>query len=330
MKKRMSTRPRIATIGRDGKYRNTYEANREQMLELCDKALKEKPDLVCIPETFTAAGVWNKKLTDSAEPLDGPTISAFAKKAREGNCYVICPIITRERDHLFNSAVLLDRTGRVTGVYHKHCPVTTSHDYSVIEDGVTPGSNLPVFDLDFGRIGMQICFDAGFPENWQRLADQGVRAVIWPSAYDGGFPLRAYAYLHHIWVISATSSGKSRIIDPCGEVLKETDSSTPIIQRDINLDYVVAHLDFNMGVPDRIKAKYGSRVDVRTWDPGSGHFIVEPMDDTISTKQLCEEFGLEPTFQYHNRHREAYKELRKGGKAKPQAALHGKRAQYGK
>ena len=66
----MSTRPRIATIGRDGKYSRSYEANREQMLGMADQALKEKPDLLCIPETFTAAGVWNKKLTDSAEPLD--------------------------------------------------------------------------------------------------------------------------------------------------------------------------------------------------------------------------------------------------------------------
>jgi hypothetical protein len=69
---------------------------------------------------------------------------------------------------------------------------------------------------------------------------------------------------------------------------------------------------------------------VRTWDPGSAHFVVEPMDDSVSTKQLCEEFGLEPTAQYHNRHREAYRELKKAGKASPQKALHGRRPQYGK
>ena len=324
------SRAMIATICQQGKYQRSYEANREHMLTLVDQALAVKPDLICIPETFTAAGVWDKKLTQSAEPLDGPTITAFAKKAREGKTYVICPIMTRERDKIFNSAVVIDRSGSVTGVYHKACPVTTSPDYTIIEDGATPGGAFPVFDLDFGRIGIQICFDCGFPENWQKLADQGVRAVIWPSAYDGGFPLRCYAFQHHFWVISAVNSGQSRIIDPCGEVLKETGDSSQIIHRAVNLDYVVAHLDFNMGIEDRIKAKYGNRVDIRTWDKGSAHFVVEPVDESITTKQLCEEFGLEPSSKYFQRHQEAYREIKKSGKAKPQNALHGKRPQYGK
>lgn len=325
----MKTIARIATICHQGQYRRTVEGNREHMLDMADVALREKPDLICLPETFTAAGV-PKPLTDSAESLDGPTVSAFARKARQGSCYVICPIMTREHDHIYNSAVVLDRSGRVTGVYHKVCPVTSQPDYTVMETGATPGASFPVFDLDFGRIGIQICFDAGFPENWQRLADQGVHAVIWPSAYDGGFPLRAYAYLHHFWVISATNTGKSRIIDPCGEILKETDASTPMIHRSINLDYVVAHLDFNYGIEDRIKAKYGDRVAVRTWDPGSAHFVVEPMDDTISTKQLCEEFGLEPSALYYKRHQEAYRQIRKGLKPAAQLALHGTRPQWSK
>lgn len=327
--KPVKTLARIATICQQGNYRHTHEANRAHMLEVVDSALAEKPDLICIPETFTAAGV-PKPLTDSAEPLDGPTISAFAEKARKGNCYIICPNMTREGKNIFNSAVVLDRSGRVTGVYHKACPVTTEPDYTVMENGVMPGSGFPVFDLDFGRVGIQICFDCGFPENWQKLADQGVHAVIWPSAYDGGFPLRAYAFLHHFWVISATNSGQARIIDPCGEILKETGSGTPVIHRTINTDYVVAHLDFNYGIHDRIKEKYGDRVDVRMWDPGSGHFIVEPTEDGITTKQLCQEFGLEPTETYFNRHRMAYRELKQGEKPKPQEALHGRRPQYGK
>jgi hypothetical protein len=85
-----------------------------------------------------------------------------------------------------------------------------------------------------------------------------------------------------------------------------------------------------MGVPDKIKAKYGDRVDVRTWDPGSAHFVVEPMEDAITTKQLCEEFGLEPSAKYYDRHREAYRALRKGASPRPQNAAHGRRAQYGK
>ncbi len=324
----MGTRARVASVGQAGQFKPTVQGNVEHVMSLVDIALREKPDLVCLPEAFHDVGM-DRDIERTAEPLDGPTISAFASKARGARCYIVCPIHTREHDRIYNSAVLLDRSGQVAGVYHKVCPVTTSPDYTVFE-GVSPGDSLPVFDLDFGRVGIQICFDIGFPENWQALAEKGVRMVLWPSAYDGGFPLRCYAYLHHYWVMSSTRSGRTRVIDPVGEILKETTDSSPVIVRNINLDYVVCHLDWNYSVEDRIKAKYGDRVDVRTWDPGSGHFIVEPKDPSVTCARLQEEFGFESTFEYHNRCRAAYKRIRDGKPPVPQRARHGNRPQWGK
>ncbi len=325
----MSTQARIATLCQEGQFKRSVEGNREYVLSLVDTALREKPDLVCLPETFMTPGVAVQP-ADIAEAIPGPTLDLLARKAREGRCYVVCPLHTRQEGRIYNSAVILDRSGQVCGVYNKACPVTSSPDYTVLEDGVTPGGAIPTFDLDFGRIGVQICFDLGFPENWQQLAQAGVKAVLWPSAYDGGFPLRVFAYLHHYWVISSTRSGRSRIIDPCGEILQETSSSAPVIHRTINLDYVVGHLDFNLGVPDRIRQAYSGRVDVRQWDPGSAHFVVEPTDPTVTTAQLQEEMGFESTGQYHDRHREAYRRARAGQPPTPQKARHGRRPQYGK
>jgi hypothetical protein len=199
-----------------------------------------------------------------------------------------------------------------------------------MEQGITPGNDLPVFDLDFGRVGIQICFDIGFAENWQTLAEQGARLVLWPSAYEGGFPLRVFAYQHHYWVVSSTRTGRSRIIDPCGEILNETSDTSPVIVRDINLDYVVAHWDWNMGIQDRIRAKYGERVEVRQWDPGSAHFVVEPRDPDLTCAQLQDEFGFESTRQYHDRHRCAYQQMGQNKPAPSQKARHGNRPQYGK
>ncbi len=99
---------------------------------------------------------------------------------------------------------------------------------------------------------------------WSRKA----RMVLWPSAYDGGFPLWAYAYIHHYWVVSSTRAGHSRIIDPCGAVLHQTDSSTSVISRNVNLDYLVYHWDWNGKIADQIRAKYGDRVAVRVSEPG--------------------------------------------------------------
>jgi predicted amidohydrolase len=324
-------RLRVATVVHGRNAKSTIEQNREFVMGLLDEAVKNRPDLVVLPETFTTVGgADGLPMEQKAESIPGPTVEAAAKRARENRCYVVCPILTKQRGSVFNSAIIIDRSGQVCGVYNKYCPVTTSADYTSMEGGVRPGSEIPVFDLDFGRIGIQICFDAGFPENWQELARQGARMVLWPSAYDGGCSLWTYAYLHHFWVVSAVRSGQSRVIDPLGAVLLETEAERPVIYRDINLDFATYHLDWNYGIEEKIKQAYGDRVDVRRPEAGCSHLIVEPLDPSITTRQLQEQFGFETTQQYFNRHREAYKQLREGKAAAPQQALHGKRAQYGK
>lgn len=325
----MGTRARIATVCQSGRFHPTVEQNREYVMGLLDLALRQRPDLVCLPETFGTVSVPQESAAEVAETIPGPTTDAVARRAREHGCYVICPLLTQREGRTWNTAALVDRTGAIQGLYDKVHPVTTSPDYTVMESGVVPGSEAPVFDLDFGRVGMQICFDAGFPETWEALARDGARLVVWASAYNGGFPLQVYAYLHHYYVVSAVQSERARIVDPCGTILAETDPQINLIWRDLNLDYAVCHYDFNYSIPERILGRYPGRVEVRPgWD--SGHFLLEPTDDTLTVACLQEEFGFETTQEYHRRHRDAYEFLRRGEPAPAQRAAHGERAQYAK
>jgi predicted amidohydrolase len=325
----MSTRARIATICQARQFYSSVERNREHVLNLLDLALLQGPDLVCLPETFTTVTIPCASSFELAETVPGPTTDAVAVRAREHRCYIICPIVTKREGQCWNSAIVIDREGQILGIYDKVQPVTSSSDYTVFESGITPGSELPVFDLDFGRVGIQICFDAGFPESWAGLAQQGVRMVFWPSAYNGGFPLQVYAYLHHFYVVSSVRTTKSRIIDPCGVILAETDDLVNVIYRDINLDYAVCHYDFNHGIPDRVMAAYPGRVEIRS-HRDDAHFLIEPLDDELTVAQLQEELGFEPTSQYHQRHREAYRLIREGQPSSPQKAAHGDRPPYSK
>lgn len=324
-------RARIASVSQTGIVRKTMSESLALMMERLDLALARKPDLVCLPENFATAGMGGHAAPEKAEALNGATIAAVAERARKHHCHVVCPVLTPRDGRVFNSAVILDREGKIAGVYDKACPVTTSADYTELEGGVTPGSpDLPVFDLDFGRIGIQICYDIGFPENWELLRRKGAKLVLWPSAYDGGFPLWSYAYLHHYYIVTAVRSGQSRIVDPCGEVLVETQKDAPFIVRDVNLDFIVSHLDWNFSIPDKIKAKYGDRVDIRRANAGCSHFIVEPVDPAITVRALQDEFGFESTLEYHDRHRAIYADARAGKALPAQIAKHGSRPQWGK
>ena len=320
-------RARVVTVCLAHRGYSTVEENRRYALKLIDLAFRFKPDIICLPEAFTTFSVTGKSKQELAEPVPGPTTEAVGKKAREGNCYVICPIITKRDGRLWNSAIVVGRDGDIVGVYDKVHPVTSSHDYTEFERGVVPGRDYPVFDLDFGKVGVQICFDICFPEGWSELGRRRAKMVFWPSAYNGGFPLQAYAYVNGYYVVSSVRSDKSRIINPCGRVVAETDRLTNIAYYDVNLDYAIVHYDFNHRIPRSISEKYGDRVRISSYIDDDA-FIVEPMDESITVEQLQNEFKFESYRQYIQRHRTAYKYVREGKRPPPQKAAHGNRPIY--
>ena len=294
-------------------------------MALLKDALAVRPDLVCLPETFTLTHVTDPNI--ATEPLDGPTVEAAARLAKEGNCYVICPQMTRRDGKYWNSAVVIGRRGEVAGIYDKRHPVTNTHDYSKMEDGITPGQGDGIFDLDFGRIAVRICFDIGFADDWKMLGEKDVRIVFWPSAYNGGFPLQAHASMNEYYVVSAVRIDSSRIINPCGTVVGRTDGTGPIIWRDINLDFIVTHTDFNYGIPARIEKAYGRRVAVWRY-ADEGALLIEPNDPAIRTDAIRKEFGLETRREYLRRHETAYAQILAGKMPSPQAAAHGNRPMF--
>ncbi len=324
----MGKAARVATVCQAGRFYGTVEGNLKHVAKLMEIAFSYDPDLVCLPEAFATASV-RKPLEELAEPLDGPIVRAMAEMAREHGSYIICPLYTKRGGRIYNSAVVLDRSGDVVGVYDKLHPVTSSHDYTVFEEGVTPGSELKVFDLDFGRVGIQICFDIMFPETWRELAERGAKMVVWCSAYNGGFALRAYAYLHRYYVVSSVRTDKSVVVDPLGNVVAETDALKNVAVAELSLDYAVVHYDFNYSVPDWIMRKYGRRVEVRS-SRDDALFLVESRDPSLTVEQLQREFGFEPVEVYVRRHRLAYGRLLRGERPPPQEAAHGRRPMYSK
>jgi len=323
------TKAKITTIHQGYNFYGSVEKNREYVMSLLDTALRQKTDLVCLPEAFTSVLTLPEEIPieELAEPLSGPTIEIVAKKARKNKAYIICPLLTKRDGNIYNSAVVIDRSGDILGIYDKVQPVTSNHDYTVFEGGITPGKERPVFDLDFGRIGIQICFDLGFPESWAELARKGARMVFWPSAYNGGFPLQVYAYLYGYYVVSSVRANKSRIIDPLGNILAQTSEFVNIITREINLDYCVVYDDFNWNIPLEIMDKYPGRVDIRA-NHDDGYFLLEPTDSTLTIAHLQQELGFESYAQYHQRHRDAYARFRQGKPLVPQKAAHGNRPSY--
>ena len=322
----MSRKIRLATTCLRGQLRGTPEQACESLGAMLTAVWPQQPDIVCLPETF-ATGAQGGRAKDHGQPVPGPITDYFAALARTHRTYIICPLLRCEEGRVFNSAVILGRDGEIAGIYNKAHPVTCASDFCEVEKGVTPGTeDVPVFDLDCGRIGVQICFDIEFPETWACLADKGAELVFWPSAYDGGEPLAAYAQMHNYYVASAVWSTHSRLVNALGEELDRT-GRTSWLCREIDLDYMVVHNDFHHGLMDELGREYGRAVTTRQV-PESGKILIEAPGPDLSLAAVAERFGLVPRREYIARHREAYTVLRRGETPPPQQPAFAGRPPY--
>jgi predicted amidohydrolase len=211
--------------------RDDLAANRRRMLQAAEQAGRYRPDIVCFAETMVnrASGV---PLAQAAEPIPGPSTEAFAATARKLRAYIVLSLHEVDDDgYLYNTAVLLDREGKIVGKYRKvHL---TMYEW---EAGLMPGDDYPVFDTDFGRIGILVCWDYWYPESARLLRLQGAEMVFIPTAGDARIQAAARAVENGMYVI-VSGVRQSRILAPNGDVLCET--------QDPEEDYCVAEIDLN-------------------------------------------------------------------------------------
>lgn len=156
--------------------------NWEQVLDFIGK---KQADLVLLPETFRSTS------PKDAEPIDGPSAALMSKKAKEYNMYVSGTFyhLDHSDDHVYNTGLIMGRDGAIVGRYDKNHPFSPE----LLDGGVTPGNNVPVFEADFGKIGMIICYDSWFTDVTELLALKGAEIVLFPSAgyYQSIIPARA-------------------------------------------------------------------------------------------------------------------------------------------
>ena len=212
-----------------------------------------------LPET------WRGQKDDTMETLDGPTVNAMSALARKHRTYIACPIDRKAGDRRLNSAVLIDRDGRVVFVYDKVYPYWSEFDHA---KKVNIGTKAPVYHADFGRVGFAICFDVNFPEVWKSLADKGAELVVWPSAYSAGTTLQAHALNHHYYIVTSTLSRDAIAYDITGEeLLNQKSQDINVARVTLDLDRGIFHENFNIEKRDRLLAEHAttsSRSDIWT------------------------------------------------------------------
>ena len=254
-----------------------------------DPAVKQL-DLVVLPETFLnrPGDIPEKEAVRIDEIL--PRIAACAKLH---GCYIVAGALLQEPGpplHYSNTALLVDRSGNLAGIYRKVHPVAPQGSDSV-EGGTTPGRDFPVFDCDFGRLGMQICFDMLYPDGWAALAKQGAEIVAMPSASPDTVHPRTYAMEHQYYVVSATPRDHAAVYSPLGLIEAEATETGAVLVHQIDLSYAILHWEAVLDDGAALTRKYGDRVGYhyyRSEDAG----IFWSNDPKTTIGQMISSLGL--------------------------------------
>jgi N-carbamoylputrescine amidase len=199
-------------------------------------------DLVVLPEVFnmrydSLVGEYNSRTFELAENIPGPTTDMVAAKAKELGVYIVAPVFERVMaGEYYDTAALLGPEGEVVGRYRKtHIP---GYGKWLERFYFRPGSDYPTFETTVGRLGMLVCWDRHFPENWRKLTMQGAEVIVVPAAIPRWhtetveYVTRTRALENGVFAamacrpgceVSANDSveytGSSIIVSPTGEVL---------------------------------------------------------------------------------------------------------------
>jgi predicted amidohydrolase len=253
----------------------SVETRLKQVGRLIDEAARQASaqypghglDLMAFPE-FALLRENGTTAADRAVTLTGPVLDTLGAKAREHHTWLVVPMTLQEDGtgrQFSNAAVLLDRTGHLAGIFRKVHPIADAPGR--FEGGVTPGDNYPVFNCDFGRLGILICWDMAYEDAWDALAAGGAELVALPSASPQNLRPAAQALRHGYFVVNSAPRDNASVFDPIGRTVAQQTSAPGVVVQEIDLSFAILHwseaLQEGRALTDRFKAggSYSRRED---------------------------------------------------------------------
>lgn len=233
------------------------EKNLMQMEELMEKSSLEAVDLVTFPEMFCCPYV-TSCFPAYAEKEGGETWQRCSALARKHGVYLSAGTVPElgEDGRIYNTAYVFDRQGNQIAKHRKmHLFDINVKDgqYFRESDTLAAGDEITVFETEFGKIGLCICYDLRFPELARLMVDAGAELIIVPAAFNlttgpahwellfrsravdnqvyiiGTAPARDMAAEYHSW-------GHSLVVDPWGRILSQLEEKEGQLRCELDME----------------------------------------------------------------------------------------------
>ena len=223
-----------------------------------EKIKDENPDFVILPEMFCCP-YQTENFPIYAEKEGGPVWQQLSGYAKQYGIYLIGGSMP-EKDaegNVYNTSYIFDREGKQIGTHRKvhlfDIDVKGGQTFKE-SDTLTAGDSDTVFDTEFGKIGVMLCFDIRFPELSRMMVNDGAKVIFVPAAFNmttgpahWELSFRTRALDNQIYMVGCApardvsagyiSWGHSIVTDPWGRVIDMLDEKKGILLAELDMDY---------------------------------------------------------------------------------------------
>lgn len=223
-----------------------------------EKIRDENLDFVILPEMFCCP-YQTENFPIYAEKEGGPVWQQLSAYAKQYGVYLIGGSMP-EKDaegNVYNTCYVFDREGKQIGKHRKvhlfDIDVKGGQTFKE-SDTLTAGDSDTVFDTEFGKMGVMLCFDIRFPELSRMMVNDGARIVFVPAAFNmttgpahWELSFRTRALDNQIYMVGCApardvsagyiSWGHSIVTDPWGRVTGMLDENEGILLAELDMDY---------------------------------------------------------------------------------------------
>ena len=254
--------------------------NLDRMAAWITAASKQGAGIVCFPELCISGYCTREDIRSAAEPIPGPSSQRLLQLARDNQITIFAGLAEiDESGNIFASQLVVMPDG-AQGVYRK------IHIAPPERDIFSPGKTVQLFEIFGGRIGVQLCYDAHFPDLSTCMAVEGADIIFLPHASPRGTPAEKYnSWMRHltarafdngVFIVACNQTGDNQsglqfpgisvIIGPDGQVLdKQFSDQDAILVVDLKSEHLAEVRNHHMRyfLPNRRPNIYRSQIDTQ-------------------------------------------------------------------
>jgi predicted amidohydrolase len=241
------------------------EQNLAESMDLIRHAADQGADLILFPEVQLTEFFPQYPGQDVSEygiELDSDIVAAFQNACRQHHIAAVPNLYLRENGKFYDASLFIDRTGTVVGI-QKMVHIAQAEQFYEQDYYAPSDTGFQVFDTDWGKIGIVVCFDRHYPESIRTETLMGAELILIPTVNTKSEPLemfewevRVQAFQNTVAIAMCNRVGMEGEMVFAGESLLTDANGNVVVKADDTEQLIIAELDLQTVAEIRSRKPY--------------------------------------------------------------------------